>query len=155
MCHFHRKPKPLPVLPSYLTHLGLRSSSRAAAGGEWTLNQGRFCQRVPFLPRDSRVCAVPGNLTAQGLGAEQGQQRHRSAAEENTAERLWTGINNFVGITNAEYLAHLQFGSSNIRCKIHFSCVGQQIPGMFSGFVCHWPTKNYSATIFRVDGSGI
>lgn len=53
-------------------------------------------------PSESRVCAVPGNLTAQGLGAERGQQRHGSPAEENTAERLWRGMSNFVDIAGAE-----------------------------------------------------
>lgn len=51
-------------------------------------------------PWDSRLCAVPGNLTAQGR-AGQGQQRLGSPAEENTAEGLWTGMSNSVDITTA------------------------------------------------------
>lgn len=36
--------------PHVLIHLGLRSSSRAAAGGGWALSQDNLCQRVPLLP---------------------------------------------------------------------------------------------------------
>lgn len=142
--------------PHPLTHLGLRSSSRAAAGGGWTLNQGNLCQRVPLFPAawGSRVCcAWKPHSTGSGSRAEPAKTRITS-----TGKHSWEAVDRDeqpCGYHKRRGVLHsFSLGLPILDPKSTFHVLGSKYLGCFL-LVCHRPTKNYSATLFRVDGSGI
>lgn len=101
--------------PHTLTRLGLRSCSRAAAGGGWALNQDNLSQRVSLLPKQGVRCAAKTWITSRG----------KHSWELVDRDEQLCGYGKCRGIL-------LTFSLGLPICKTQFSCVGQQISRMLS-----------------------